>query len=859
MHAGSESRRAALGACRRFAASPPSPQVLVAALLALGGAGCGRRAAVPRPNVLVIAAAPLSVRLGSYGDAARTPHVDRLAAQGRRFEHAYRAYPDFALARASWTTGRRPEAAADAPALAAQFAGARYAVSEASGATPADAALRAAAEIERLKDGRAQDRPFFVSVSLPAPEPGWLPPAQYLEGYSVRDVVLPPPADVRVTVPAIALADAGQPVPPAPTPPPTDHQRRRVVAERALASYLDAQVGVILAALDRAALWESTVVVLVGEQAAAADAAGLREDLLREDALRVPLVIAGPGVSRGGRATRAPVELLDVLPTLADLAGFTAVSEGRSLRPLLEAPGAGWTARAVSSARRRADPLARSVRTERWRFTQWPDGSRELFDHAADPGEHVNLAARPEHAAAMEQLRRQLAPPPPRPGPVPEPSAAPPLNVLLVTVDDLGARLGSYGAAVRTPHVDRLARLGRRFDRAYAQYSSCSPSRTSFMTGWRPERTGVWSNAQPPRAQLAGAVPLQEHFRAHGYFTARVGKVFHGPYEDQFRWDLAEHTPYAEADEDEPSERGHGMASWWRPTDNADADEPDGRAARRAAALIEQPRGRPFFIAVGFNKPHLRWVAPRRYFDLYPPSLVRWTPDPAADFADIPEIAIARRAPRFAGALLGGPLEPEDLRAQAIAAYQACTSFMDAQVGVLLAALDRARLWPRTAVVFTSDHGFHLGEHTGLWRKNTLFEESLRVPLVIVAPGLARRGEPALRVVELVDLYPTLVELARLPPPPLLDGVSLVEVLRDPAAQVKDAARSVAERVPPELGQSLRTERWRYTLWPDGSQELYDHRRDPGERRNLAGDPGQAATLQDLRARLVAAGEGTPR
>jgi uncharacterized sulfatase len=375
------------------------------------------------------------------------------------------------------------------------------------------------------------------------------------------------------------------------------------------------------------------------------------------------------------------------------------------------------------------------------------------------------------------------------------------------------------------------------------------------MTGWRPERTGVWSNAQPPRPLLAGAVPLQEHFRAHGYFTARVGKVFHGPYEDQFRWDVSEHTPYPDTDGDDPPET-RGMASWWRPTDHADADEPDGRAARRAAALIEQSRGRPFFIAVGFNKPHLRWVAPRRYFDLYPPSGVRLAPDPPDDWVDIPEIAIARRAPRFPGARLAGRLEPEDLRAQATAAYQACTSFMDAQVGVLLAALDRARLWPRTAVVFTSDHGFHLGEHTGLWRKNTLYEESLRVPLVIVAPGLARPGQPAARVVELVDLYPTLVELARLPPPPLLDGVSLGPILRDPTASVKPAARSVTERVPPELGRSLRTERWRYTLWPDGSQELYDHRRDPHERRNLAGEVDQESTLRELRAQLVGAGVG---
>jgi uncharacterized sulfatase len=825
---------------------------IVAAVLVFG-AGCGRRAPVSRPNVLVIAAGGLSVRLGCYGDAARTPHVDRLAADGRRFERAYRQYPDFLLSRASWTTGR-PPGVEDAPALTAQFRDARYAVAEAGGTSgsAAEAARRAAEEIERLKDGRAQDRPFFAFVSLPPPEPGWLPPPEYVEAYSVRDVVLPPPADLRASLPAIALADAGQSLPPAPAPPPVDQQRRRIVAERATASYLDAQVGVVLAALDRARLWDTTVVVLVGESAAPADPPGVRPDLLREDTLRVPLVITGPGVSRGGRATAAPVELQDVLPTLADLAGITSRQDGHSLRPLLDSPGAQWRAYALSVVRRRADPLARSVRTERWRYTRWPDGSRELFDHAGDPGEHVNLAQRPDHAATLDEMQRLLAADAPRPARAPPAAApgAPPLNVLLILADDLNTRLGSYGHDVRTPNVDRLARRGRRFDRAYAQFASCNPSRTSFLTGWRPERTGVWSNAQPPGPQIAGAVPLQELFRAHGYFTARVGKVYHGPFEDTFRWDVSEHTPYPDTDDDQPPET-HGMASWWRPTDHADADEPDGRTARRVAALIDRARGRPFFIAAGFNKPHLRWVAPRRYFDLYPPGSVRFSQDPAGDWADVPEIAIARRAPRAAGALLTGPLEREELRAQAIAAYQACVSFMDAQVGVLMQALDRADLWGRTVVVFTSDHGFHLGEHTGLWRKNTLFEEALRVPLVIVAPGLARPGEPGLRVVELVDLYPTLVELASLPPPPLLDGVSLAPILRDPAASVKEAARSVTERAPPELGRSLRTERWRYTLWPDGSQELYDHRRDPGERRSLAGDPGHAAVLQDLRARLV--------
>jgi uncharacterized sulfatase len=481
----------------------------------------------------------------------------------------------------------------------------------------------------------------------------------------------------------------------------------------------------------------------------------------------------------------------------------------------------------------------------------------------SDAGEHVNRALQAADQGTVARLQRLLASTQPSalstqparltPAPASGRSGGA-LNVLLITVDDLNTRLGCYGHEVQTPGVDRLARQGRRFEHAYAQFPSCNPSRVSLMTGWRPERSGVWSNLQPPRPQLPGAVPMQEHFRARGYFTARVGKVYHGPFEEQFRWDVSENTPQPDTDDDEPSERGHGMASWWRPTENADGDEPDGRTVRRVARLLAASRQRPFFIAAGLHKPHLRWVAPRRYFDLYPPERVRWPPEPADDWADVPEIAIARRAPRFPGAFLAGRLEPDDLRAQAIAAYQASVSFMDAQVGVLLETLDRLKLWPRTVVVFTSDHGFHLGEHGGLWRKNTLFEESVRVPLIVAAPGMEQPGRPSLRMVELVDLYPTLVELAGVAPPDTpLDGRSMAPLLRDPAAAFDEAAFSMTERVPPEYGRSLRTERWRYTLWPNGADELYDHRADPRETRNLAADAAHAATVRDLRAALARA------
>jgi uncharacterized sulfatase len=291
-------------------------------------------------------------------------------------------------------------------------------------------------------------------------------------------------------------------------------------------------------------------------------------------------------------------------------------------------------------------------------------------------------------------------------------------------------------------------------------------------------------------------------------------------------------------------------ASWSAPTDRPDEQEPDGQRARRVAQLLQEWRERPFFITLGFAKPHLRWVAPRKYFDLYAPERMRVADEPADDFADIPEIAIEHDALPHPGRLLPGPPGADIPRGAALAGYSAAVSFVDAQLGVVLDALDRLRLWDETIVVVIGDHGFHLGEHGGLYRKDTLFEEALRVPLLVWAPGMGKPGTPSTSLAELVDLYPTLCDLAGLPRPPGLDGTSLAPVLDDPARSVKTAAFSAARRRPPVLGWSLRTERYRYTEWPDGSRELYDHQTDSAERSNLADSPALTRTLAELRKRL---------
>jgi uncharacterized sulfatase len=372
-------------------------------------------------------------------------------------------------------------------------------------------------------------------------------------------------------------------------------------------------------------------------------------------------------------------------------------------------------------------------------------------------------------------------------------------------VDDLNVRLGCYGYPVRSPSVDRLAREGRRFERAYCQIPSCSPSRTSLLTGWRAERTGVWDNLQPPRERLTGAVPLQEHFHAHGYFTARVGKIYHGPFEDQFHWDVAEHAvpvPGDEAWEPPPKKRQGKGRLIGAPLDGhrqPRRGQPDSRTARRVAELIGRVRD-GLLHRRRLQQAHIHWIAPRPYFSSTHRTASR--PTVPTRSRRHPEIAIFRKRAR---PFPGWPWRTRRrVPARATAAYYACVSFMDAQVGVLLETLDRLKLRDRTIVVLLGDHGFHLGEHGGQWRKNTLFEESLRVPFILAAPGLPEPGIAARGLVESLDLYPTLVDLAGLPTVPGLDGKSLRPLLDDPRQTVGPRhSPSLAES--PELGRSCVT------------------------------------------------------
>jgi uncharacterized sulfatase len=429
--------------------------------------------------------------------------------------------------------------------------------------------------------------------------------------------------------------------------------------------------------------------------------------------------------------------------------------------------------------------------------------------------------------------------------------AADKLNVLLIAVDDMNTDVGCYGhAVVKTPAIDRLAARGVRFDRAYCQYPVCNPSRASMLSGRRPDTTRVFDLVTPPRSHLPNAVFLPEYFRQQGYYTAHIGKIYHtgDAQEDPPSWDFetretGKHPPQDAVLREKRIERPNKYYVEWNELRSADAETADGVVARRSSEMLDKlaKESKPFFLGVGFRRPHSPYAAPKQYFDMYPVESIPPLVEPAGHLAGIPTVALTY--PR------GTPLLSEQERAETVAAYWACISFVDAQIGIVLDALERNDLWKNTVVVFYSDHGYHLGEHGGLWHKMTVFEESARVPLIVAAPKIAG-GRVCDRLVELVDVYPTLVEMASLPTMNGLEGTSLVPLLNEPAdphhAWKENAFTQVVHG--DVVGRSIRTEKFRYTEWDEGEAgaELYNHDTDPHEYVNLANDPKSAVVRSHL-------------
>ena len=430
------------------------------------------------------------------------------------------------------------------------------------------------------------------------------------------------------------------------------------------------------------------------------------------------------------------------------------------------------------------------------------------------------------------------------------PTGEPP-NILFVVSDDLNTRIGPYvdpSLKLHTPNLDRLAARGVRFTRAYSQYPVCAPARASFMSGLYPETNGVTSNAFATGNHRIRTPSLADHptlagfFRERGYYTARVSKIFHVGVPGGIE--------RGEVGSDDPDSWDYEVNMMAPETLTPGTLEKLSRGDHYGSVfarliLTKFKEDAPFFLAVGFVRPHVPLIAPERHFAHYSDEDIELPFVPIDDLDDVPD-----EAKRFSNANRFGMDTAEQRKA--IAGYYASVSFMDEQLGRLLDALERLGLSDDTIVVFTSDHGFNLGEHTS-WQKTSLWEESVRVPLIISVPGMRHPGAHSDAVVELLDLYPTLAELGGLgsQAPAILQGESLVPLLESPADTDPDGT---AYTITSGGGASLRTGRWRYNRWGEdahgNNEELYDHDNDPMEFKNLARDPAHASVLDSIRAQF---------
>jgi uncharacterized sulfatase len=435
-------------------------------------------------------------------------------------------------------------------------------------------------------------------------------------------------------------------------------------------------------------------------------------------------------------------------------------------------------------------------------------------------------------------------------------------NVLFIASDDMNNDLGCYGhPLVKSPNLDRLAASGVRFDSAYCQYPVCGPSRVSLLTGLRPETTKIFDNQIAPRETMPDVLTLPQLFRNSGWRSVRVGKMYHmdvpgsvgtNKFDDPPSWDVSISPP---GKEQHTAGQGRNItagkkARWdWIAFKGDGKDQADERATEIAIETMTANRDKPWFLGLGYLRPHLPHVAPERFFDLYPLSAMQPVVNPANDLDDIPEaseIAINTRAKDMGG------MSAADKK-EAIRAYFASVSYMDWQVGRVLDTLEKLNLRRKTVVVFWGDHGWHLGEHRR-WHKRSLFEESMRAPLIVSAPGRKGNGRACKSLVEFVDIYPTVAELGGCTPPANLEGQSLVPLLDNPARPWKSAAFSVVTAPDGIKGEAAVTGRYRYIRWtgPKPDEELYDRKSDPREFTNLARKPEHAAALKRMRAVLDA-------
>jgi len=417
-------------------------------------------------------------------------------------------------------------------------------------------------------------------------------------------------------------------------------------------------------------------------------------------------------------------------------------------------------------------------------------------------------------------------------------------NVLFIAVDDLNDWIGCLGGhpQTRSPNIDRLAKRGVLFRNAQCAAPACNPSRAALLTGIRPSTSGVYHNPQPWRPAMPDAVTLPQHFMAHGYRVTGAGKIFHGGYPDPASW----HDYWPSKTRNRPSDpmpQGRPLNGIpktahfdWGPVEARDEEMADWQVADWAREQLAGPHEEPFFLAVGIFRPHLPWYVPPKYFERFPPQEVILPKVKKTDLEDVPELG--RRMARPEGDHRK-VVETDNWR-KAVSGYLASIAFADACVGRVLDALDASRYAENTVIVLWGDHGWHLGEKLH-WRKFALWEEAAHAPLMMAGPGIQKGGE-CTRPVSFMDIYPTLVEVCGLGPNARLEGKSLRPLLENPKAEWEPPALTTHGR----NNHSLRSERWRYIRYSDGTEELYDHQADEMEWTNLAGDPKYDEVKQRL-------------
>ncbi|HEX6845341.1 MAG TPA: sulfatase [Chitinophagaceae bacterium] len=423
-------------------------------------------------------------------------------------------------------------------------------------------------------------------------------------------------------------------------------------------------------------------------------------------------------------------------------------------------------------------------------------------------------------------------------------------NVLFVAVDDLNDWVGPLNGykGVKTPNIDKLASEGLNFTKAYCPAPVCNPSRAALLTGIRPSTSGVYQNWQPWRLALPDAVTLPQYFMQNNYEVVGIGKIFHDAYNDSASW----HKYYPQQRQVTPEKQPlNGFGNFdWGPLQVKDEDMADYKHVQWGIDFLNEKHDRPFFLAVGIKRPHLSWWVPQKYFDMYPLSGIELPKVIANDLGDVPPIGVtmAKRIPNAQQNAAIRNMEDHkfivenDKWKQAIQGYLASITFADAMFGRLLDALDRSAYKKNTIIVLFGDHGWHLGEKEH-WRKFALWEEATRVPFIMVVPGMTRPNAECGKTVNLMDIYPTLLTLCKLPPKEGLEGVDIQPLLLNPTIQWEHPSITTYG-----FGNhAVRTERWRYIQYSDKTEELYDHDSDPYEWKNLAADPKFA----DIKKKLV--------